>query len=175
MAPPQIDARSRCFSNTAKSFEIFYCTCSRQLVARNVGRRADQIRRHRANNRHIADRVKPPVALGGVQIRPYMTQSGPLAIDFVVVHHNAVSKRVVKGGNLAKGSKHGAARVYFTQSLRIAVYFAVIIPADVAHAQPKKPTAPEETLAAKIKCRNFQKLRWEMDEQSEYGNWDNGL
>ena len=34
---------------------------------------------------------------------------------------------------------------------------AFITPAHLAHAQPKKPTAPEGTLAAKIKCQDFQK------------------
>jgi len=35
--------------------------------------------------------------------------------------------------------------------------FAIITPGDLAHAQPKKPTATEDTLAAKIKCQHFQK------------------
>jgi hypothetical protein len=39
----------------------------------------------------------------------------------------------------------------------IAGCLAVITPADLARAQPKKPTAAEDTLAAKIKCRDFQK------------------
>src|SRR3974377_1649866 len=39
----------------------------------------------------------------------------------------------------------------------IAGCFAVITPADLAHAQPKKPTATEDTLAVKIKCQDFQK------------------
>ena len=39
----------------------------------------------------------------------------------------------------------------------IAGCFAIITPADFAHAQPKKPTATEDTLAAKIKCQHFQK------------------
>ena len=39
----------------------------------------------------------------------------------------------------------------------IAGCFAVITPADLAHGQPKKPTATEDTLAVKIKCQDFQK------------------
>lgn len=39
----------------------------------------------------------------------------------------------------------------------IAGCFAVITPADFAHAQLRRPTAPEDTLASKIKCRDFQK------------------
>jgi len=39
----------------------------------------------------------------------------------------------------------------------IAGCFAIITLADFAHAQPKKPTATEDTLAAKIKCQHFQK------------------
>jgi hypothetical protein len=39
----------------------------------------------------------------------------------------------------------------------IAGCFAAITPADLAHAQPKNPTATADTLAAKIKCRDFQK------------------
>jgi hypothetical protein len=34
---------------------------------------------------------------------------------------------------------------------------AVVSPADLAHAQPKKPTAKGDTLAAIIKCQDFQK------------------
>jgi hypothetical protein len=40
----------------------------------------------------------------------------------------------------------------------IAGCFAVITPTDLAHAQPKKPTATEDTLAAKIKCQAFRKI-----------------
>jgi hypothetical protein len=47
----------------------------------------------------------------------------------------------------------------------IAGCFAVIMPADFAHSQPKKPTAPEDTLASKIKCQDFQK---------NYGKWTSG-
>jgi hypothetical protein len=36
-------------------------------------------------------------------------------------------------------------------------YFAAITPVDFAHAQPKSPSAAEGTLAAKIKCKDFQK------------------
>jgi hypothetical protein len=39
----------------------------------------------------------------------------------------------------------------------IAGCFAVVTPADLAHAQPKKPTATEDALAAKIKCQDFRK------------------
>jgi hypothetical protein len=35
--------------------------------------------------------------------------------------------------------------------------FIVIMPAHLAQAQPKRPTAPEETLASKIRCQDFQK------------------
>ena len=44
--------------------------------------------------------------------------------------------------------------------------FVVIMPADFAHAQPKKATAPEKTLASKIKCQDFQK--------NSDGNWTSG-
>jgi len=39
----------------------------------------------------------------------------------------------------------------------IAGFFAIVTPADFAHAQPKSPSAAEGTLAAKIKCKDFQK------------------
>ena len=39
----------------------------------------------------------------------------------------------------------------------IAGCFTVITPANLAHAQIKKPTATEDTLAAKITCQDFQK------------------
>jgi len=38
----------------------------------------------------------------------------------------------------------------------IAGCIAVIMPAHSAHAQPEKPTAAEDTLAAKINCQHFQ-------------------
>jgi len=44
--------------------------------------------------------------------------------------------------------------------------FAVITPAGLVHAQPKKPTATEDTLAAKIKCQDFQK--------NSDGKWSSG-
>jgi hypothetical protein len=39
----------------------------------------------------------------------------------------------------------------------IAACFAVIIPADPTHTQTPKQPAAESTLAAKIKCKDFQK------------------
>jgi len=54
--------------------------------------------------------------------------------------------------------------------------FAAFMPTDFAHAQPKKPTAPEDTLASKIKLpRLSEKVRSKMDEQSEFEVWENGL
>jgi hypothetical protein len=35
--------------------------------------------------------------------------------------------------------------------------FVVIMPADLAHAQPKKPTAAGEILAPKINCQDFKR------------------
>lgn len=39
----------------------------------------------------------------------------------------------------------------------IAGCFGVIAPANLSHAQPKNPTASGDSLAAKIKCQDFQK------------------
>jgi hypothetical protein len=39
----------------------------------------------------------------------------------------------------------------------IAGCFAGIMPADLTHAQPKRPTASEDILASKIECQDFQK------------------
>jgi len=38
----------------------------------------------------------------------------------------------------------------------IAGCFAVTMPVDFAHARPKKPTAPDDKLGSKIKCKDFQ-------------------
>jgi hypothetical protein len=57
----------------------------------------------------------------------------------------------------------------------IAGCFSVITPADLAHAQPKKPTASEGTLAAKIKCQDFQKNsdgKWTSDPNARIGKID---
>ena len=48
----------------------------------------------------------------------------------------------------------------------IAGCFAVMTPAALVHAQPKKPTATEDTLAAKIKCQDF--------ERNSDGKWTSG-
>ncbi len=48
----------------------------------------------------------------------------------------------------------------------IAGCLAEIMPVDFAHAQPKKPTAPEDFLASKIKCQGFQK--------NSDGKWTSG-
>ena len=59
----------------------------------------------------------------------------------------------------------------------IAGCFAVITPADLAHAQPKKPTATEGTLAAKIKCQDFQKNsdgKWTSSSNATIGKMDFG-
>jgi hypothetical protein len=52
---------------------------------------------------------------------------------------------------------------------------AVILPADVAYAQPKKPTAAEDTLAAKIRCQDFQKNaegKWTSKANTRIGKMD---
>ena len=52
---------------------------------------------------------------------------------------------------------------------------AVITPADLAHAQPKRPTAAEGTLAAKIKCKGFQKNsdgKWTSSPNTTIGKMD---
>ena len=59
----------------------------------------------------------------------------------------------------------------------IAGYFAVITSADFAHAQPKKQTATEDTLAAKIKCQHFQKDshgKWTSSPDATIGKMDFG-
>ena len=48
----------------------------------------------------------------------------------------------------------------------IAGGFAVMTPAALVHAQPKKPTVTEDTLAAKIKCQDF--------ERNADGKWTSG-
>jgi hypothetical protein len=53
--------------------------------------------------------------------------------------------------------------------------FAAIMPADLAHAQPKSPTATEGTLAAKIKCKDFQKNsdgKWTSSSNATIGKID---
>ncbi len=57
----------------------------------------------------------------------------------------------------------------------IAGCFAIITPTDFAHAQPKKPTATEDTLAAKIKCQHFQKNsdgKWTSSANATIGKMD---
>ena len=59
----------------------------------------------------------------------------------------------------------------------IAGCFAVIMPADFAHAQPKKPFEPEDTLASKIKCQDFQKNsdgKWTSNPKTRIGKMDFG-
>jgi hypothetical protein len=53
--------------------------------------------------------------------------------------------------------------------------FAVITSADFAHAQSKKPTAPEDTLASKIECQDFQKTsdgKWTSGPNTKVGKMD---
>jgi hypothetical protein len=53
--------------------------------------------------------------------------------------------------------------------------FVAITPADLAHAQPKSPTAAEGTLAAKIKCKDFQKNsdgKWTSSSNATIGKID---
>ncbi len=53
--------------------------------------------------------------------------------------------------------------------------FAAITPADLAHAQPKKPTATEDILAAKIKCTDFHKnsdAKWTSSPNTTIGKID---
>jgi hypothetical protein len=57
----------------------------------------------------------------------------------------------------------------------VAGCFAVITLAELAHAQPKKPTATEDTLAAKIKCQHFQKNsdgKWTSSRNTTIGKMD---
>jgi len=57
----------------------------------------------------------------------------------------------------------------------IAGFFAVIAPVDLAHAQQKRPTASEGTLAAKIKCQDFQKNsdgKWTSSPNTRIGKLD---
>ena len=70
-----------------------------------------------------------------------------------------------------------AARSQSLKAYIIAGCFAVITPADLAHAQPKKPTATEDTLAAKIKCQDFQKNsdgKWTSSPHATIGKIDFG-
>ena len=53
--------------------------------------------------------------------------------------------------------------------------FVVITPVDFAHAQPKKPTATEDTLAAKIKCQHFQKNSDGPHQQRAEQSFKNGM
>jgi hypothetical protein len=53
--------------------------------------------------------------------------------------------------------------------------FAAITPADLAHAQPKSPTAAEGTLAVKIKCKDFQENsdgKWTSSSNATIGKID---
>jgi len=57
----------------------------------------------------------------------------------------------------------------------IAGYFAVIMPANFTHAQPKKSSAPEDTLASKINCQDFQKNsdgKWTSKSNTRIGKMD---
>jgi hypothetical protein len=57
----------------------------------------------------------------------------------------------------------------------IAGCFTVITAADLAYAQPKKPTATEDTLAAKITCQDFQKHsdgKWTSGPNARIGKLD---
>jgi len=57
----------------------------------------------------------------------------------------------------------------------IAGCFAVILPADLAHAQPKKQAALEDTLASKIKCQDFQNNsngKWTSNPNTRIGKMD---
>ena len=57
----------------------------------------------------------------------------------------------------------------------IAGCFVWILPADFSHAQPKKPVVPEDTLAGKIKCQNFQKNsegKWTSNPNTRIGKMD---
>jgi hypothetical protein len=104
-----------------------------------------------------------------------MTRSGPRPIDFAVVHNNAASDRVL--GCKAQPKARSMRRRGFIslKAYVIAGCFAVIMPADFAHAQPKKPTAPEDTLASKIKCQDFQKNsdgKWISNPNTRIGKMD---
>jgi hypothetical protein len=53
--------------------------------------------------------------------------------------------------------------------------FAVFTPMNFLHAQPKKPIAPEDTLASKIKCQDFQKNsngKWMSNPNTRIGKMD---
>jgi len=57
----------------------------------------------------------------------------------------------------------------------IAGCFAVIMPADPTHAQPNRPSAAEDTLAGKIKCKGFQKNsdgKWTSSPNTTIGKMD---
>ena len=59
----------------------------------------------------------------------------------------------------------------------IAGCFAAITPADLAHAQPKRPTAAEDALTAKLKCKDFQKNsdgKWISGPNARIGKMDFG-
>ena len=56
----------------------------------------------------------------------------------------------------------------------IAGCFAAIMPADPTYSQTTKQTATENTLAAKIKCKDFQKTsdgKWPAAPVQRLGNW----
>jgi hypothetical protein len=57
----------------------------------------------------------------------------------------------------------------------IAGCFAVITPADLTYAQPKKPTATEDTLVPKIECQHFLKNsdgKWTSSSDATIGKMD---
>ena len=57
----------------------------------------------------------------------------------------------------------------------IAGCFVATTPADFTHAQPKKPTVTEDTLAPKIKCQHFQKDsdgKWTSSSDATIGKMD---
>jgi len=65
----------------------------------------------------------------------------------------------------------------FLKAYVIVGCFAVITSADFTHAQPKKPTATENTLAPKIKCQHFQKNsdgKWTSSSGTTIGKMDFG-
>jgi hypothetical protein len=86
---------------------------------------------------------------------------GPIAvlgpIDIAVVHNYAVSDRVLDCGSSAKAQSMPRRGFISVKACIIGGCFIAIMPADVAHAQTKKQTTSEETLASKIRCQDFQK------------------
>jgi hypothetical protein len=56
----------------------------------------------------------------------------------------------------------------------LAACFAVIVPPGFANAQPKKPPALQTSCLTYVP-RLSEKFRWEMDEQTQYEDWENGL